>query len=251
MEKRDWERIAPEFTDRVFQVTDHDTHGLIQHMARKLGGPHQHAGDFGCGPGAVTRLLAPCFGKVTGLDQAGGLVQEARRATTAEHVGYVQADLTSTQLLGYQFDVSFCVNVLINRNHQVREKICRTIAAHTRKGGAAVFVVPSFESMLRVYQTVVDCQVGDAAGRSATVRSVVRLAEQEIESVIEGIVSVGGSPTKHFLADELTAFLRAAGFEVQSIQRVEYPWEEELDDPPDYLGSPTPWDWMVECRRKL
>jgi len=261
MEKRDWERIAPEFTDRVFQVTDHDTHGLIQHMARKLGGPRKHAGDFGCGFGAVTRLLAPCFGKVTGLDQAGGLLQEARRATDAEHVGYVQADLTSTQPLGYRFDVSFCVNVLINRNHQVREKICRTIAAHTRKRGAAVFVVPSFESMLRVYQTVVDCQVGDAAGRSATgrkgssrnaaVRSTARLAGREIESVIEGIVSVGGSPTKHFLADELAAFLRTAGFEVQSIQRVEYPWEEELDDPPDYLGSPTPWDWMVECRRKL
>ena len=256
MEKRDWEQIATEFTDRVFQVTDHDTHGLIRQTARKLGTPSKHAGDFGCGPGAVTRLLAPHFRQVTGMDQAAGLVQEAQRATTAKNVTFVQADLTTTQPLGTVFDVSFCVNVLINRNHQVREKICRTIAAHTRKRGTAVFVVPSLESMLRVYQTVVDCQIRADAGRkpssrNAAVRSVTRQAEQEIESVIEGIVSVGGSPTKHFLADELTAFLGAAGFEVRSMQRVEYAWEEELDDPPDFLGSPTPWDWMAECRREL
>jgi 2-polyprenyl-3-methyl-5-hydroxy-6-metoxy-1,4-benzoquinol methylase len=261
MEKRDWEQIAKEFTDRVFQVTDHDTHGLIRQTARKLGTPSKHAGDFGCGPGAVTRLLAPNFGQVTGIDQAGGLIQEAQQATTAKNVTFIQADLTTTQSLGTVFDVSFCVNVLINRNHQVREKICRTIAAHTRKGGTAVFVVPSFESMLRVYQTVVDCQVNDSAGRilagrktagrNAAVRSVTRQLQSEVESVIDGIVTVGGSPTKHFLADELAAFLGAAGFQVRSIQRVEYPWEEELDDPPPGLGSPTPWDWMAECRRKL
>ncbi len=113
-----------------------------------------------------------------------------------------------------------------------------------------MFVVPSFESTLRTYQTVVDCQVRDGIGRGSAVRSATRQAVQEIESVIDGIVSVGDSPTKHFLSDELAAFLGEAGFDLRSMERVEFPWDQEIDNPPRRLGRPTPWDWMAECRRR-
>ncbi|MBD3866517.1 MAG: class I SAM-dependent methyltransferase [Acidobacteria bacterium] len=250
METQDWDSIAGEFSDRVFQITDHDTDGVILSTAQRLGSTLKHAGDFGCGAGAVTRLLAGHFGKVTGLDQSAGLVREAEQATAADNVEYVHADLARPKPLGFRFDVSFCVNVLINRNHDVREKIARNVAAHTKRGGPAVFVVPSLESTLRTYQTVVDCQVRGGIGRSAAVRSANRQAGEEIESVVDGIVSVGDSPTKHFLSDELEAFLAEAGFDVQSMVRVQFPWNQEIDNPPRSLGPPTPWDWLAECRRR-
>jgi len=250
VENQDWDRIAGEFTDRVFQITDHDTGGIILKAARRLGGARKHAGDFGCGAGAVTRLLADHFGKVTGLDQAAGLVREAEQATSAPNVAFCKVDLARPGSFGMQFDVSFCVNVLINRDHEVREKIARTVAALTRPGAPAVFVVPSLESALRTYQTVVECQVRSGTGRSAAVRSANRQADEEIESMVDGIVSVGDSPTKHFLSDELAAFLGEAGFDVQSMERVEFPWDQEIDNPPRRLGRPTPWDWLAECRRR-
>lgn len=250
MEKQDWDRIAGQFTDRVFQITDHDTGGVILKTAGRLGGKRKHAGDFGCGAGSVTRLLADHFGQVTGLDQAAGLVREAERGTAADNVTYVEADLTRTRPLGFRFDVSFCVNVLIHPNHDVRENIARTVAAHTRPGAPAVFVVPSMESILRTFQTVLDCQVRSGAGRKVALRSIARQAEEEIESVIDGIVSVGDSSTKHFLSDELSAFLGETGFDLQAMERVEYPWAEEIDNPPRRLGPPTPWDWLAECRRR-
>ena len=250
MEKEDWERIAGEFTDRVFQITDHDTDGVILETARRLGGPGKHAGDFGCGAGAVTRLLADHFGKVTGMDQSAGLVREAEQAGRASNIRYMEVDLTRPRLAGLQFDVSFCVNVLIHRSHDVREKIARTVAAHTRPGGPAVFVVPALESTLRTYQTVVDCQVRDGTGRGAALRAASRLALEEMESFVDGIVSVGDSPTKHFLSDELAAFLGDAGFDIVSMKRVQFPWDQEIDNPPRRLGPPTPWDWLAECRRR-
>jgi len=250
VQKKDWDRIAGEFTDRVFQITDHDTRNVIRSVIRKLGDAGRHAGDFGCGAGAVTRLLAPHFAKVTGLDQSAGLVRRADRSTRAGNVEFVQADLTRPDALGYRFDVSFCVNVLIHANHDVREKITRTILSHTKPGGTAVFVVPSYESILRIYQTVVECQVRSGAGRSAALRSVARQAEEELESVIDGIVSVGDTPTKHYLSDELASFLGEAGFDVRSMERVEFPWDQEIDNPPRHLGQPTPWDWLAECRRR-
>ena len=250
MEKQDWDKIAGHFTDRVFQITDHDTGGVILNTVRTLGGSRKHAGDFGCGAGSVTRLLADHFGQVTGLDQAAGLVREAERGTAADNVTYVEADLALPKPLGFRFDVSLCVNVLIHPNHEVREKIARTVAIHTRPGAPAAFVVPSMESTLRTFQTVVDCQVRAGARRNVAVRSIARQAEEEIESVIDGIVSVGDSPTKHFLHDELAAFLGEAGFDLRDMKRVEYPWAEEIENPPRRLGSPTPWDWLAECRRR-
>lgn len=250
MEKEDWDELAGQFSDRVFQITDHDTRGVIRKTAARLGGARKHAGDFGCGAGAVTRLLAERFGKVTGIDHAAGLVQEAERTTRAGNVDYIAADLTRPIPLDLRFDVSFCVNVLIHRNHDVRDNIARTVAAHTRPGSPAVFVVPALESALRTYQTVVDCQVRSGTGRTAALRSANRQAEEEIESMVDGIVSVGDSPTKHYLADELAAFLGEAGFDVRAMERVEFPWDQEIDHPPRRLGRPTPWDWLAECRRR-
>ena len=250
MEKRDWERIAGQFTQRVFQITDHDTRSVIRETASRLGGQRKHAGDFGCGAGAVTRILAEHFGKVTGLDQSAGLVQVAQETTAAEHVAYQVADLARSGPAGLRFDVSFCVNVLIHPSHDLRMRIARTVADHTRPGAPAVFVVPSFESVLRTFQTVVDCQVREGVGRPAAVRSAARQAEDEGESVVEGVVSVGDSPTKHYLGDELESFLGEAGFDVAALRRVQYPWDQELDHPPRRLGPPTPWDWLAECRRR-
>jgi hypothetical protein len=184
------------------------------------------------------------------MDQSAGLVREAELSTTADNVEFRQADLTRPRSLGIRFDVAFCVNVLINRNHAVREKIARTVAAHTRPGEPAVFVVPSMESALRTYQVVVDCQVRGGISRGAAVRAANRRAAEEMESVIDGVFSVGDSPTKHYLADELEAFLGEAGFDVVSMKRVQFPWDQEIDNPPRRLGPPTPWDWLAECRRR-
>ena len=55
--------------------------------------------------------------------------------------------------------------------------------------------------------------------------------------------------TKHYLHDEFAQLLEKVGFQVESVDRVEFPWAEVLDNAPEKLGKPYPWDWMVTASR--
>jgi len=70
-------------------------------------------------------------------------------------------------------------------------------------------------------------------------------AGKEIHSLVEGICGVGGVATKHFMQDEIGQLVSGVGFNITSVDRVEFPWSEELDHVPESLGRPYPWDWMV------
>ena len=60
---------------------------------------------------------------------------------------------------------------------------------------------------------------------------------------------IDGVPTKHWLREELQVALRAAGFVVESVDKVEYGWDTEFPDPPRWMKDPWPWDWAVAARR--
>jgi hypothetical protein len=67
--------------------------------------------------------------------------------------------------------------------------------------------------------------------------------------VLGGLLAIDGVPTKHWLREELEVALRAAGFAVEAVDKVEYDWSTEFSDPPKWLKAPYPWDWAVAARR--
>jgi hypothetical protein len=57
-------------------------------------------------------------------------------------------------------------------------------------------------------------------------------------------------PTKHYLREELILLLEQEGFNIKSIQKVEYDWKTEFVKPPRWLKEPYPWDWMCVAKKK-
>ena len=55
-----------------------------------------------------------------------------------------------------------------------------------------------------------------------------------------------GNADKNFLQDEIAQLLDEHGADVEAVTRVEFPWKEEIDHAPAWLGAPTPWDWIAE-----
>ena len=92
---------------------------------------------------------------------------------------------------------------------------------------------------------LVACRIAQGQGRKKAVRAVVPLAQKEVHSLVEGIVDVGGTPTKDYMHDELVQQLADAGFAVATVARVEFPWSEVLDDLPQDLQKFRPWDWLA------
>lgn len=253
MKRAYWDRLAESYSERVFEITSYDRNGVLAGVAAALSRPAGVAADFGCGVGATTRLLAPSFGRVIGIDFSPKLLAEARRRTRSDNVEYLEADLASREELGIAADVGFCVNCLISPSFDNRSRIVRQVARCLRPRARAAFVVPSFESVLRTYQAMVRLDVEAGARRQAASKRIAALAAREILAADDGIVAIGGEPTKHYLGDEIVQFLEDADFSVDRLDRVEYAWEVELDADMQggtaVLGRRTPWDWLVLGKR--
>ncbi|XP_053482515.1 putative methyltransferase DDB_G0268948 [Ictalurus furcatus] len=72
-------RIIP--PDRVTRL-------ILEYLNKKKGPPHELAVDLGCGTGQNTRLLAPHFQKVVGIDISECQVEEARAVPGFANVTY-------------------------------------------------------------------------------------------------------------------------------------------------------------------
>ena len=67
--------------------------------------------------------------------------------------------------------------------------------------------------------------------------------------LLQSLVRIEGVATKHYLGEEATVFLENEGFRFVSIDKVEYSWDTEFDEPPQWMGRPGPWDWLLVAKR--
>jgi SAM-dependent methyltransferase len=254
MNRAYWDRLAPRYSDEVLEITAVDTRDSLARTAAAFGARHAVAGDFGCGVGATTRAFAPYFERVVGIDFAPKLLTEAKRRTKDTTVSYVLADLTADEPLDFRVDAGFCVNCLIAPSYETRMRIARTIARTMRRGGPVAIVVPALESALRTYQALVRLDMSDGSTRREGLRRVNGIAAREVQSIADGVVTTGGEPTKHYLGDEIIEFAGEAGLKVERLERVEYPWRDEIElgrsgaRTRAALGAGAPWDWLVVAR---
>jgi hypothetical protein len=64
-------------------------------------------------------------------------------------------------------------------------------------------------------------------------------------SICDGVVDAGGTPTKYYLREELLLLLESLGNKISAIEKVEYQWSTEFDEPTTNMQAPYPWDWLV------
>ena len=106
--------------------------------------PGMRAVDVGCGPGAVTALLAELVspaGAVTGVDGSAAQLELAR-ARVPPHVELVEADVRDTGLPRGAFDLVFCRFGLMHLSDP--GAAMEELVALARPGGMVVCVEPVF-----------------------------------------------------------------------------------------------------------
>lgn len=251
MKPDSWDLLGDTFSDAVLEVTDYDQNGVIPKTVCKFGGKTKTAADFGCGIGASTRVLAPYVKSVIGYDFSKPLLETAGEKTKARNATYAFLDLRKTWNRKTRFDLSLCVNALISHDHALRAVMLTNIIRATKPGGVLIFVVPSLEASLRTYQFLTGVSEQKGSTRKKNVAVTNALAAKEIVSLSEGIVRVGGVPTKHFLEDELQDLFSAKGLRDIEISRVSYPWATIIEGVPDTTTQMPPWDWIVTAHKPL
>ena len=55
---------------------------------------------------------------------------------------------------------------------------------------------------------------------------------------------------KHYIQEELITMADSVRLDTVSVEKLEYHWQTEFDQPPEWMGAPFPWDWLAVFRNR-
>ncbi len=250
MEQKVWDQAAPQYDEEIFDTFANDRNRVLCRVLEGIIESQHTFCDFGCGVGRTIPFLAQRAKKVVAVDFSAASLEIAKQNNKSQNnVRILQQDLAKSKPTFCHADVGLLMQVLIMPDSRSRKAILNTVHKNLRIGAQLVAVVPSLEVVLLTYQRIGQWYLRDGSSFSESVKQMRSLAQHEIVSLVEGIVKISDTPTKHFLREEISMTLCEAGFEVTQLEKIEYSWEADFDEPPDWMQDPYPWDWLVVARK--
>lgn len=243
-----WNSIATSYDDEVFDVFKSDKNKILQQYFKKHANKRHEVIDFGCGIGKAFPFLSPAFKKVYATDISEACITIAKQQDY-DNITFKRADLTKPNVKFTPAHFGLCCNVAILPDLDKNRAILRTLYRGLRKNGAALIVVPSFESMFFSSWRLVDWYKKEGVAPHEVPSHELNYFEGSTTDIIQGVINISGVPTKHYMASELQVLFDEAGLAITAIEKLEYDWSTEFTSPPTWLKAPYPWDWMVECKK--
>jgi SAM-dependent methyltransferase len=250
MNRAYWDDLAENYDEQIFSVLRSDDTGQIAECILEHANSTHTAADLGCGPGQITPLLATNFGHVHACDISRGLLESARvNCRDHSNVEFHRYDLANSQPPIFDpVDFVVCVNVLLTADLETRERLWERVTSLVGHDGTLLLVVPSHESALYTNFRRLDSHVrSGSSGADAVHLGLDRVGH--VPQLEQGVRGIEGVKTKHFLREEIMVQLADRSLQVEHISKITYDWSTEFADPPDWLGSPHPWNWLVVAKR--
>lgn len=247
-EENHWNDIAGRYEDEIFDVFRSDKKQKLTYYFDKHAGVHRDAIDFGCGVGKAFWYLSPRFRSVLATDISAECIGVARKKGF-HNITYKRADLSRKGISFPPADFGFCCNVVMLPEIERNEIMFRNIQRALKPGASAIFVLPSFESIVFSSWRLIDWYRKEGTTIDKVPDSEFRYYKGSKKDWIRGIVHIDGVPTKHYSECELQVVIAGAGFDITALEKIEYDWSTEFDEPPAWMKEPYPWDWLVEVRK--
>jgi len=244
-----WDKVSGNYENEIFSVFYSDRKKIILKHFNKLKNKKNTAIDFGCGIGGALSMLSPSFKSVLAMDISKGCIKKAK-ALGYKNVEFKRADLTIKRKSWPKVDFVLCSNVAISDKTERNYKILRNAIGTLKKGGAALIMLPSLESVSFATENLIrwNEKKGFALSKIPAFEMEYLKLNKE-EQILEGIIHIEDAPTKHYSLPEIYNFFNAGKFVVKAIERIEYDWNTEFEAPPQWMKAPYPFDWMVEVQR--
>ena len=244
-----WNSVADNYDTEIFNVFKNDKKKKLRKYLAKYANKNNIAIDFGCGVGKALPMLSPLFKGIIAIDVSKKCISIAR-SSPHKNVVFKQADLAGKKIDVPSVDFAFCCNVAMSDNVRRNVRIIKNVLNALNKGGAALFVLPSYESTTIAMLSLMKWYEKEGIALSEIPTEELSLLRPRKKShVRDGILMIGDVPTKHYTAAELYTLFNEDGFRMEKLDRVEYSWETEFNSPPAWMQEPYPWDWVVEVKR--
>jgi len=247
MKRSYWEKIAPSYTDEIFDVLAHDKKKIISSAIKKIASRQKTVMDIGCAIGKWLPVLSPLFKKVYAVDISEKNLRIASKLhSDLDNVEYLRVDMSGRKKLP-ACDAAICINAILTSSLKDRERFFHSLPACLKNNGHLILTVPSLESYLLssiiANQWKIDRDV-------LNVKLSPQKARSKWEQIRQGNADIDNVPTKHYLKEELQLLLNRVNLVPESFHKIEYKWDTEFLKPPKWLKDPKPWDWMVIARKK-
>lgn len=247
MHKKFWENISDNYQEAIFDVFKNDKNKTVQNSILKFASPQKSVVDIGCAIGKWLPLLSSEFKKVYAIDFADKYISHAKaKYGRRKNISFITTDITKQTKEIPPCDVALCVNAILVDSDKKRAAFFKGIAKCLHTQGHLILVVPSLESAL--YSEFMYNQWNLREGIHSNTQATTGILKK-YKDLKKGIIELDNTPTKHFLKEELIVCLKNEGFQVLATEKVEYLWKTEFVNPPQWMQSPFPWDWLVIAQK--
>ena len=244
-----WNNIAENYDKEIFNVFQNDKKKKLRKYLAKYANKNHIAIDFGCGVGKALPLLSPLFRGIIAVDVSSKCISIAK-SKPHKNVEFKVVDLAGKKIDLPTVDFAFCCNVAMSDNTKRNLRIINNVLNKLKKGGVALFVLPSLESVTISVLSLIRWYEKEGTALAEIPKDEFSLiTPKKPKHIREGIVNIDNVPTKHYLATELYSMFNTEQFSMQRLDRVEYGWDTEFNSPPSWMQAPYPWDWVIEVKR--
>lgn len=247
MDRKYWEKIAPDYNEEIFDVLKNDRKSLIRSAIKEVASPSKTVIDIGCAIGKWLPVLSPLFKHVMAIDiSLKNLVIAQKTYPQYTNVEYLRSDMSAGKSKLPKSDVAICINAILTDSLKKRSMFFHNLSRCLKKDGHLILVIPSLESWMLTTIIRKRWKIDKSLFKDKIPGSA---AQKKYSNILQGNADIDDVPTKHYLKEELELLLTQEKFTVKNIQKIEYDWKTEFVKAPKWLKEPRPWDWLVVAKR--
>ena len=229
MSQQGWNRLAAEFETFVCDITATSGAQIAKLVALTKPSRRKTLVDAGCGIGTFVERFGESFGKIIAFDFAAAMVKRARRR--CGDFTHAQWQALPLENAGAKFgavaNLAVCLNVITSPKPSLRERQWESLGQLVRPQGHLLVVIPALESARYVAGIDEEAFHGSVAAE-------------------EDLVRRNDTEQKHYSRQEVRRIVTQQNFEVLTVRRISYPWE---DDGLELTERKSPWDWACLARK--
>ncbi len=208
------------------------------------------AADLGCGTGPLLPHLVDRFQSVVAVDFAPGMIACARKrlGPDARKVAFETRPMHQLDDYRGRFDAAFAINSLVMPDVREIDRALRAIHDSLAPGGVFFGVVPSIDAVHYSTMLLMDRELDRGQSPEEAERLAAHHAEHHYFEFAFGRFLFHGLRQKFWQPFEIEYRLRKAGFATVELDKVLYPWDDDMPGGAAFADQPKSWDWAFTAR---
>jgi len=250
MDAKQWDRIAGCYhAEIVSPFTKGIVNPIFEHLDR-IKSSEKIVADLGTGTGPLLGFLSERFKEVHAIDFSQKMIKAAKQNNRQNNIIFTVTDLRDLSDYKNKFDVCCACNSVILPSIVDVKKIFSEIYASIKPSGVFLGIFPSMESVLYNGTLVLHREIDNCDDEQKAIRKAERISDIKDYKFLQGIYkNRPGELQKFYYKFGLKYILKKEGFKDVSIEKVLYPWRDDVSDFENFPKEEPMWDWFVSCRK--